>query len=334
MHQMKTWISRGRERGQALVLFAAGLAGFLGLVGLSIDVGQIVVTRQDLQKMADAGAFAGAQELPNPGQAKTTAREYINRNGVSSCGEECLKVTTTNEANDTLAVTTKRHVDFKFLKVIGLSGTEVSAKAKITSRWATGYRFDEVDVFPYAVWGGDPATPGCPYGLCPGELTIYRSNSYACDNVDDCQNNPAWDVNSNKFKGYFHHGSDIYQINTHQWQTFSYGGNAEGQQLLAELSRHYHDGTPIILPVIDEARDCGGSGQASCVYPDTGGNVQGVQFRIVAWVAVELTVDPANIPTSQPYVGNIVAHYSSWRGESGGEPPPPEISPRVIRLIE
>ena len=335
MRRLIQMISYGRERGQALVLFAAGLGAFMGIAGLAIDAGQIVQARTDLQKIADAGAFAGSQDLPNAGTATTTANQYVTKNGKSgqqNCGSPCVQISTTTEQNDTITVNTSRKVNFTFLRVLGLSGTTVTAKAKLQSRYATGYQFDNEDVFPYAVWGGNGNENGCTYGLCSGSMQIYRDNSYAAENVEPNPNtNPNWQVNSNKFKGYFHHGSDTYNISPGEWQTFSYGGNAVGQEPISALHDHYVSGKPIILPVISAAKDCN-----QCPLPaGAGGNEQGVQFKIVAWVAIKLTVDPSQISASQPFQGTVVAQYSSPKGSSGGtQTLPPSIAPRVVKLLE
>ncbi len=345
MRRMTNSLIPGRERGQALVLFAAGLAAFLGVVGLSIDIGQVVHARTDLQKIADAAGFAGAQELPIPGQANSEAISYINQNGNSDCSSSCVEISTTLETNDTITVTTRRRVNYTFLRAVGLSGHDVTARAKLTSRWATGYEFDNEDVFPYAVWGDRNIGPqgNCPYGLCDGEEVIYRSNAYQGDNIPDaCKQvnpNPDYTVCSNKFKGYFHGGTDIVQMNPNEWQTFSYGGNAQGEdggdERKQALHEHYISGKPIILPVIGAARDCGGNGEAPCTIPGTGQNIEGVQFKIIAWVAIELTNDPLFTDPAFPWTGTVVAHYSSPKGESGGgSVPPPAIAPRVVRLIE
>ena len=325
----KTW----GEHGQALVLFAAGLAGFLGLVGLSIDIGQVVHARTDLQKIADAGAFAGSQDLPDKQAAEDIANEYIVANGESDCTPKCVQISMTDEPNDTITVTTKRQVTFSFLKFVGISGKTVTARAKIKSNYATGYAFDNNDVFPYGVWGGNGNEGGCTYGVCAGALKIYRDNGYAEENVlPDPNSNPNWDVDSNKFKGYFHAGTDIYQTNPDEWQTFSYGGNAQGQEPIDSLSAHFQSGEPIILPVISAAQDCN-----QCPLPDgSDSTVQGVQFKIVGWVALRLTVDPATLAASAPFQGEVVTHYSSQHGASGGggQTLPPSITPRVIKLLE
>lgn len=341
MRRLTNLLTPSRERGQALVLFAAGLGAFLALVGISIDIGQVVHARTDLQKIADAAAFAGAQELPIPGQANSEAIKYIGLNGTSDCSTSCVEISTSSETNDTITVTTRRRVNYTFLRAIGLTGSDVTARAKIISRWATGYAFDDEDVFPYGVWGDRSAGPSgsCPYGLCDGEEVIYRSNGYADDAVPDSEDNSDWDVNSNKFKGYFHAGTDIVQMNPDEWQTFSYGGNAQGadggDERKQMLHEHYLSGKPIILPVIGAARDCGGSGEEPCTIPNTGQNVEGIQFKIIAWVAIELTNDPLYTDPAFPWTGTVVAHYSSPKGESGGGyVPPPAIAPRVVRLVE
>ncbi|MFB3053274.1 MAG: pilus assembly protein TadG-related protein, partial [Dehalococcoidia bacterium] len=45
---------RRDESGQALILFALGLAVLLGMAALTIDVGLAYVARRDMQNAADA----------------------------------------------------------------------------------------------------------------------------------------------------------------------------------------------------------------------------------------------------------------------------------------
>ncbi len=118
------------ERGQALVLFAAGLAGFLALVGLSIDIGQMVVAKTDAQKVADAAALAGGQDLTNAAAATDSAEDWVKLNG-SDVNDATITVSQTNSPNDTLEVKVDRKVNFTFLRVLGIDGTTVSAKAKV-----------------------------------------------------------------------------------------------------------------------------------------------------------------------------------------------------------
>lgn len=118
------------EHGQVLILFAAGLVAILGLVGMAIDVGQVVVTRTDLQKSADAGAFAAAQDLPSADDAQGTGTGYVLLNSAEDTGAE-VTVSSTHGTNDTVTVRTERAVDYHFLRFVGLSGTTVSAQATV-----------------------------------------------------------------------------------------------------------------------------------------------------------------------------------------------------------
>ncbi len=121
----------GGERGQALVLFAAGLAAFCGFVGMSIDVGHVMATRTDLQKSADAAAMAGSQDLPSTSTALSVANSYVSSNSTGGTTAASVVFSQTYAANDTIQVTTTRYVNYTFLKAIGMSGMSVNAKAKV-----------------------------------------------------------------------------------------------------------------------------------------------------------------------------------------------------------
>lgn len=129
MHTIKSGLRRvwNREDGQALILLVAGFAAFCGLVGLAIDIGQIVYVKSDLQKTADAAAFAGAQDLPSSSGATEVAHAYVGLNAADATAN--VQISQTHNPNDTIRVTARRQVNFTFLRVIGLSGTEVEATA-------------------------------------------------------------------------------------------------------------------------------------------------------------------------------------------------------------
>ena len=79
---MKTFLARIRsERGQAFVFVAVILTGLIGMSALVVDVGSWYRADRKLQTAADAGALAGAQELPlNQSLAKSTAEQYAKTN--------------------------------------------------------------------------------------------------------------------------------------------------------------------------------------------------------------------------------------------------------------
>src|SRR4051794_16597888 len=53
-------VVRKQPRGQALVTMAVSLVVVLGFIGLAIDVGMMMLARNELQNAADAAALAGA----------------------------------------------------------------------------------------------------------------------------------------------------------------------------------------------------------------------------------------------------------------------------------
>lgn len=72
---------RDRERGQILVLFTFVLVVLMGFAALVIDVGVLRRANQELWNSLDAGALAGAPELPgDPAAAEAAARRFATIN--------------------------------------------------------------------------------------------------------------------------------------------------------------------------------------------------------------------------------------------------------------
>jgi len=126
-------VARGRlrgstaERGSVLVMFALGMSGFLGLVGMSVDIGRLVYQRTDLQKVADAAALAAAQDLPDTDAATATVNSYVAKNGGATA---TIVFSNTYSANDTITVTATRDISYWFLRFVGMTGASPHASAK------------------------------------------------------------------------------------------------------------------------------------------------------------------------------------------------------------
>src|SRR6202007_1921037 len=82
----------GREEGQVLPMFAAGILAMLLLTGVVIDGGNLFQNRQSLQNAADAAAIAAAQYLADStkpcvvgasDQIGTCAGEYASLNSAN-----------------------------------------------------------------------------------------------------------------------------------------------------------------------------------------------------------------------------------------------------------
>ncbi|HET6574448.1 MAG TPA: pilus assembly protein TadG-related protein [Fimbriiglobus sp.] len=76
-----------RRPGNVLVMFAVFLTGMIGMVAFAIDTGYIALYKTRMQRAADAGALAGAQEALVPPGATASAdavraevRKYIDLN--------------------------------------------------------------------------------------------------------------------------------------------------------------------------------------------------------------------------------------------------------------
>lgn len=63
------------ERGAVAVMVAVALPVLLGFAALTIDIGQALVARNELQDVADAGALAGARRLGTIYQGLTPAQQ-------------------------------------------------------------------------------------------------------------------------------------------------------------------------------------------------------------------------------------------------------------------
>ncbi len=72
---------REREQGQIIVVFVFALVVIMGFAAMVIDVGVLRNSNQNLWNALDAGALAGASQLPaNAANADTLALQYANDN--------------------------------------------------------------------------------------------------------------------------------------------------------------------------------------------------------------------------------------------------------------
>ena len=263
-----------RQEGQVLLLFAAGLVAFCGLVGMSIDVGNVVFTRTDLQKGADGAALAGAQDLDGTSAsvatAEATADQYLVANGLGSapCRPNCATV---NGTFDTITVTVSQQVNYSFLKVVGLSSSVQSATAvsRMYTKTVTGYNWSVVA--PFTIWGGTRSKEvhagdtGCPMHVCEGQSYTFMDTGWM--NANGGPTAPDWTANgSNNFKGDINHGegSPIAEVGD-SFTSSSNGGLGSVTPPTA--------GSTLVIPVMSKAS----------------GNANSRTFTIGEWVMV--TVD-------------------------------------------
>ncbi|MFN2377412.1 MAG: pilus assembly protein TadG-related protein [Candidatus Binatia bacterium] len=56
-------VERNDERGAVMLLLAVALVGLIGVASLAVDIGMALVTKSELQNVADASTLAGTREL-------------------------------------------------------------------------------------------------------------------------------------------------------------------------------------------------------------------------------------------------------------------------------
>jgi len=118
-------------QGQATVLTVVFLVVLLAMAALVLDVGSWYRAKRAAQSTADAAALAGAQALPNTGDASTLAQQYATKNGGLGTGN--VTFTTKITSNDTVTVSVKRTAPGFFAKIFGVKSVSVGATATARS---------------------------------------------------------------------------------------------------------------------------------------------------------------------------------------------------------
>jgi len=118
---VRRWI---KERGQILPLMGVMAIGLFAIIGLSVDVGRMFVTKAALSRAVDAAALAGVQDLPDTSEATSKATEYLALNEPSA-----VPTIGADTVNSKLTVDATQSVSFYFLSIIGIDGATVSAHA-------------------------------------------------------------------------------------------------------------------------------------------------------------------------------------------------------------
>lgn len=127
------------EDGQVLVMVALTMLGLLSVVGLVSDGGLVFSQRRDLQNAADAAAAAGAMQIDeaayrsagtvilDEGAARETAAAYLEL-------EDGITYAVAAHAEG-VEVVVWRRASTGFLRVIGIDGVEISARAVAEPRY-------------------------------------------------------------------------------------------------------------------------------------------------------------------------------------------------------
>jgi hypothetical protein len=116
------------ERGQVLIVVAAGLVGLLGFSALVVDVGLLYAGRARCLNAAEAAALAGATALPgDPAQARSLALQYVGLNGFPAERAEVA----ISDRNTRLDVAVRQDTPLFFARVLGFETAPVSGAAGV-----------------------------------------------------------------------------------------------------------------------------------------------------------------------------------------------------------
>jgi hypothetical protein len=141
MKSMNKKIRKNSERGQAIILVAFAIVGLVAIVGLMIDGGMLLIEYARLKRGIDAASIASASQF----------RKGFSRDDLVKAGQEFLKFNqsdaaveihicrdpVTNVIDDPslcfnpprklVRITATRHVDFGFMRIVGIMGTNIKA---------------------------------------------------------------------------------------------------------------------------------------------------------------------------------------------------------------
>jgi len=136
------------EKGSILVVVALMLTIFLGFSAFAIDIGKVVLEKQQLQNAIDAACLAAAQDLPDTSQAEDTANQYIQLNGYAPSDISI----TFSDAGQTINITANKQIEYSFARIFNKKNVTIHPSAAATSK-SMGAAFN------YTLFSGSTTEP-------------------------------------------------------------------------------------------------------------------------------------------------------------------------------
>lgn len=305
------------QRGQAFVLTALGLVMMCAMGALVLDVGHWFRDKRRLQGTADAAALAGAQQLPGaPGPAKTMARDYANKNGGDVSASDIV-VSSTYNANDTIAVRAQRNDPGIFSRVIGVGNTDISAHAKAR----VDVPYSALHVAPMVVRCNHPLIQNCNNNGHMPEFNVETTLDY------DPMGAPGAFGMLNLSKG----GGTPGSSEEADWILKGYGS-------YLDVNKNYRSdpGAKFSSQEVQGALEARRTGDPVLLFPvfeRLTGTGQNAEYYIIGWIGfhIDSYVVRGNNATLTGYFTTYIA-----RGilTSGGPTNSPNLGVKSIQLIE
>ncbi|MBU9721317.1 MULTISPECIES: pilus assembly protein TadG-related protein [Bacillaceae] len=117
-----------KEDGAVIILVAFSMSIFIAMLALVIDFGSLYLEKNRMQKIADAAALAGAQELPSN---FSRAQQQVHHTILLNSGDPSNFRSLTNQGNTLLEVTGSKQGTLFFGKAIGIKEPTISARAVV-----------------------------------------------------------------------------------------------------------------------------------------------------------------------------------------------------------
>jgi hypothetical protein len=136
-------IRKNSERGQAIILIAFSLVGMIAIVGLMIDGGILLIEYARLKRGIDAASIAAASQFRKDfvsADLERAGEEFLHLNQsdadvtIFTCNytdtnwdATLCPAATGGIARKLVRITASRYVEFGFMKVVGFTGTTITA---------------------------------------------------------------------------------------------------------------------------------------------------------------------------------------------------------------
>lgn len=114
-----------REHGQVLPIAALLLVGFLGMVGIAVDVGRLYVAKVELSRAVDSAALAGSLDMPDTASAEAAARAYLSTNVPAA------SASFPSGSGSEFRVSGARSIGMIFMRAFGFETVSVNAAASV-----------------------------------------------------------------------------------------------------------------------------------------------------------------------------------------------------------
>jgi Putative Flp pilus-assembly TadE/G-like len=288
------------ERGQSLVLTTFFIAALLGMAALVIDLGTWFRSQRDLQAVADSAALAGAQGLPDGGQASAFATQYTTKNGGNG-------PTVTFPTADKIKVALQRPAPGFFARVFGVNTVTIRASATAKSFVPGEARY----AAPIGVDEKHPMIAGCHPLPCFNQATSLDlkktgPGAFRLINIDGSHGGTSPQILADwLLKGY-----DGYMpLN---WYFSDPGAKFNSSAIQDALTKRI--GTEMLFPI----------------YSDTRGGGANFEYKVIGWIGFVITSFDARGSS-----GILNGHFTRviWEGIEGAVGAE-DFGVRSIELIE